>query len=134
MMSIGEAIVYLRGEAERELHEVETNIKLLKKPQTLSTLAELKRNLYNISRDLRSNRALPSKIPAGLQACSEEVEYLRSEVATKLVSTLSAAQAAAVGKAITARIEKIEKKLAMVTSLLVSFEKENSRRDNARVR
>ena len=83
---LGNLVLYLRGEAERLLYEVETNFKLLnasniltKKSDATAGLNELYAGLIKSIRLLRKSK-VPPKVIAELQIDAAKIKGLRNKV------------------------------------------------------
>ena len=127
MMNAGEAIVYLRGEAERDLREAEINLKLLSKAPALELLRKLKGEFYQLARNLRRNKTIPTRIPANLQICYDGVVDLHEAVGKKILSNQNTAEKEVVKRKLLADLEKVRVKIRTVENMLVQLEKEGKK-------
>ena len=132
MMDVGEAIVYLKGEVERQLEEVEYNIKLLDsenaqeraKKDVLQVLKDLHQGLYQLARNLRKNKSVPSSITANAQICYEDIKLLLSQI-EKIKYGTAAAKIQAAQKLFLINLRSVRNKIQTVESFLVKLEKSN---------
>lgn len=131
-MNVGEARMYLQGEAEQCLHEAETHIKLLSKKDAVNILGKLSRELYQLARNVQREKNIPARIPANILICYDEVVYLGDDVGRKILSSQSAAEKEAVKRKLLADLVKVRAKIHTVESMLVQLEKEGQR-DNQRL-
>ncbi len=125
--TVGEARMYLQGAVERDLFEAETHIKLFSKTDVASTLRKTAQGIYQLSRNLRRNKEVPSRIPANLQICYDDLIELSDEAGRKILPSLKPAEKEAVKRLLLAKIEMIRKKIRTVESILVQLEKEGQR-------
>jgi|SRR3989344_2194307 len=133
-MDAGEAVVYLRGEAERDLQEAETYIESFSKDGAVKVLDKLCREIYQLARNLRRNKAIPENIPANLQICYNNLNDLSGDARRKIEPSLSAAAKKAVQGKLLRDLITLTKKIRTVESLLVQLEKEGQRKPNDRQR
>ncbi len=126
MIDAGEALVYLRGEAERDLNEAETYIESFSKEGAVRVLNKLSREIYQLARNLRRNRDIPTRIPANLQICYNDLNDLGSNARRKMEPGLGAAAKKAVQGMLLKDLVTLTKKIHTVESLLVQVEKDGT--------
>ena len=131
MITVSEARMYLQGEAERNLREVETNITLLSsmdaketpKKKSMAVLRDLNNGLYQLARNLRREKTIPPAITANVEISYEDLKLLHNQIG-KITYGLATAKMKATQELFLLNVKDVRKKFRTVESFLVRLERE----------